>query len=125
MFVQTLAGVAELLKRVVQIGRQGVESVVVARAAELRSNLAGGLIDLAQLLIALARKTPGAGLLGQGFGVELDLLAFFQNLFVLVLFALDLHALERVEHSFVLLFGRRTAGALRSGRRNDEKQAEN
>jgi len=68
-------------------------------------------------------RNAGAGLFGQGFSVELDLLAFFQKLFVLVLFALDLHALERVEHGFVLLFdGRITrAGALRPGRRNDQE----
>ena len=47
------------------------------------------------------------------------------RIFVLRLFALDLHALERVAHRFVLLFGGRVARALRPGGRGDEEQEDN
>ena len=77
--VQTLARVVQTFKRIVQAGRHGVERGVVAPAAELRADLAGGLFDLAQLLLALARKMPVHGLFRQALRVALDLRAFVQD----------------------------------------------
>src|SRR5262249_43345828 len=71
--VQSLARVVQAFKRVFQGGGLGVERVVLARAAEFRTNLAGGFFDLSQLLLAGARETAVRGFLRQVIRVDLDL----------------------------------------------------
>src|SRR5574341_1197261 len=72
LFVQPLARVIELFQRVIQVVWRRFERVIITRAAEIRANLSGRFLDLAQFLLDRAWKMAASSHFRKVLGFELD-----------------------------------------------------